>query len=489
MTNRLLRGLYCCLLSLTTIWLISGCSSAPEPIKTVPEKRPAALANFPLDSQFRGKDTVDIQLALADRNLYMDINDEIKMLSTEQCALDISAHRGDFRQPESGQMAIASALVDNFNSVEIDVMLLRDGTWVNHHDEETGRATVHYTGEKYKLNRMNLKQYTELKLRDKDTRELVNIRPITALEAFQTFAYYRHRGQSLNVEIKSSANVERLTELNQMLLTYVGQGHFYYSADDIRTLEKLRGINPNVYLGLVQKAHPTSVDILLADMKKGVKNDAYYLDNQRNFERGHRYGTKRYRSRYQDHTSSAALNKIQQKLGSHSGLHLDIRSFMQTPAVKARAKQRGMRVYTYTINGTAYHQQQLQRLTSNQLPNGAIVDATPFEVCQRLFSAAKPKGHYQPSSAMGKYIASLPIDADFTQFAQMQGYQSEGYYISLNHGLKRIAHTNVAVAAEHKTPDISKDEPFRFPTISDEKIERNNGETIIITLPSKHNEQ
>ncbi len=466
--------------TMTSLLILSGCKSTPEPI-TPTYIVPAALAHLPVDAATQGLDIIDIQLTLGDRNLYLAANGNIKMLSTAQCALDISAHRGDFRQPESSYNAIASALNDNFNSVEIDVMLLKDGTWVNHHDSQTGRATVHYTGERYKLERMNRKEFGQLKLRDKDTNALLNERPITAAEAFKVFAGYRMPSQKLNVEIKSDANGQELVELDNMLKKYIGNGGFYYSAADQDILYKLRGINPYVYLGFVQGGHPTSVEKLTADMRKGVNSDAYYLENQNNIEFAGRYGTKRYRSRYKDYTSSDALAKLQRKLGSHSGIHLDIRSFMQNRSVKSRAERLDMKVYTYSLNGTDYHQSQLLKLNKKSLPHGVIVDATPYKICQRLFNAAVPAKRYQPLSNIGRYIASLPQDANFDRFEEMLGYQQEGYYLSLASGLKSIK-GNQTKQAVNNTPTPLLE--HGFPTITDEKIDTQTGDTIILTLPS-----
>lgn len=317
-----------------------------------------------------GTDIIDLQLTLGDRNLYMSQDGRIKMLSTAQCPIDISAHRGDFRQPESSSLAIASALTDNFNSVEIDVMLLKDGTWVNHHDEQTGRATVHYTGERFKIERMQRKEFAQLKLRDKNSHDLLNIRPITAYEAFQTFAAYRGPRQKLNVEIKSETYGQKLVELDNMLRQTVGQGNFYYSSSDLDTLEKLRGINPLSYLGFIQGAHPTSVDILKQDLRRGVRNDAYYLDNQDNIELAGRYGSKRYRSRYKNHATQQGVSDLARKLGTNSGIHLDIRSYMQNTRIKYYANQLGMKTYTYTINGSDYHQAQLLHLSPKNYQMG-----------------------------------------------------------------------------------------------------------------------
>ncbi|WP_144212892.1 glycerophosphodiester phosphodiesterase [Shewanella donghaensis] len=463
-----------------SLLFLSACKSTPEPVKST-YIIPAALTHLPADSANQGLDIIDIQLALGDRNLYLTKNGNIKLLDTSQCQLDISAHRGDFRQPESSYNAIASALNDNFNSVEIDVMLLKDGTWVNHHDSQTGRATVHYTGERYKVERMNRKEFAQLKLRDKDTNALLDERPISAAEAFKVFAAYRMPNQKLNVEVKSEANGQELVELDNMLRKYIGGDGFYYSAADQDILYKLRGINPYVYLGFIQGGHPTSVEKLSADLRRGVKNDAYYLDNQNNIELAGRYGTKRYRSRYKDYTSSSSLRKLHSKLGSNSGIHLDIRSYTQHSSVQSRAKSLGMKVYTYSLNGTDYHQSQLLKLGTNKLPDGVIVDATPYKICQRLFTAAVPAKRYQPLSNVGRYIASLPQDADFDRFDEMLGYQQEGYYLSLASGLKSI-YSNKTKQVTNNTPTPLLE--HGFPTITDEKIDTNTGDTIILTLPN-----
>jgi hypothetical protein len=173
---------------------------------------------------------------------------------------------------------------------------------------------------------------------------------------------------------------------------------------------------------------------------------------------------------------------LQKKLGSNSGLHLDIRSFMQHLSVKYRAHQLGMKVYTYSLNGCDYHQSQLLKLTTNKLPDGAIVDATPYKICQRLFNGAVPKKRYQASSNVGRYITALPQDADFDRFDEMLGYQTEGYYLSLTSGLKAIHSTSVNKTPNNITTPLLE---HGFPTITDEIIDNDTGDTIILRLPGR----
>lgn len=487
MTNLTLRLRGFCIVLSTALLMISGCKSTSEPkISTRTLVTPPVLIDYPADVKVVGSDILDIQLALGDRNLYLGHDGNIKMRSIAQCPMDISAHRGDFRLPESSASAISSALNDNFNSVEIDVMLLKDGTWVNHHDKQTGRATVHYTGKRYTLERMTLNEFAELKLRDKHSHDLLDTRPITAYESFKTFAAYRNPEQKLNVEIKSATYGQKLVELDRMLRQIVGQGNFYYSSADLDTLDKLRGINTEVYLGFIQSGHPTSVEILQKSLHRGVNNDAYYLNNQKQVELVGRYGIKRYRSRYKNYASNQGIRTLVAQLGSNSGLHLDIRSYMQHQQVKTYAQNFGMKIYTYSLNGTDYHQSQLMKLSHAKLPDGAIVDTTPLKICQQLFTLAVPLQRYYPISPIGKYIVSLPVDADFDEFEQMQGYQNEDYYISLTSGLRAIKHITTMPPQRKKN---TTPQDLDFPVIVDEDIEIRRTDTIILTLPSNNNDQ
>ncbi|WP_394388967.1 hypothetical protein [Shewanella woodyi] len=99
-----------------------------------------------------------------------------------------------------------------------------------------------------------------------------------------------------------------------------------------------------------------------------------------------------------------------------------------------------------------------------------------------------PNKRYQPLSSAGKYIASLPADADFDRFDEMLGYQQEGYYISLNSGLKSIASAKAKPVKVDNSKQERPNNPHGFPTIIDEEIETTNSKTIILTLPSSNND-
>ena len=461
------------LLILGVLILLSGCQSTSKPTSTA--DFPAQLLSFPRDSKILGDDIVDVQLALADRNLYLSNNDRIKMLATEQCSIDISAHRGDFREPENSARAITSALKDNFNSVEIDVMLLRDGTWVNHHDKQSGRATVYYSGQRHKIEKMSLRNFGGLKLRAKNSNELPDERPITAYESFKAFADYRNNQQQLNVEVKSDATGHQLNKLDQMLRLTVGQGGFYYSSLNREVLRKLRGINAKVYIGFIAGAHPTSVSKLRAALKKGVKDDSLYRRYMKEIETVGNYSIKRYRAKYKSYSSAAAIKSLHRDFGANSGLHLDIRQYVRKPKIKQYAQRLGMKVYTYAINGSDYHQGRLVALGKNRLPDGVIVDATPYRLCQKLFKPSIAAQRHHALSPSGAYIMSLPNDADFDRLEEMLGYRQENYYIALSSRLAPIK----------KLPSkssVTKRLTVAFPTIKDQTIKSNTSKAIVIKL-------
>lgn len=455
-----------------------GCQSVPD--KTSNVEVPHQLRDFPYDVKHVGNDIVDIQLSLKDRNLYMARQGNVKLLSTEQCNIDMVAHRGDFREPENSLTAITHAVFDNFNTVEIDVMQIKSGLWVNHHDLDTGRSVVHYSGKSYNVRNMSDKTFSGLRLRDKDTHRLLDERPITAYESFVAFAKNHKPSQVLNVEIKSKATGTELAKLDAMLRKIVGDNSFYYSSLNLETLTKLRGINSNVYLGFIQGSHPRSIAILKNDLRRGIKNDELYKLYSKNIEAAGRYGTRRYARKYKDYTSSSALNNLQVKLGSNSGLHLDIRSYTNPNRLKRQAHLRGMKVYTYSINGSDYHQRSLLALNKSSLPDGIIIDATPYRLCQQLYTVSRPLKRYKAVSTLGQYITNLPQDADFDELEQMLSYINEGYYVSISEGLKRISE------GKKKPPAIKRKAivDFLFPTIKDEDIDTSTDDAILIKIPS-----
>ena len=459
--------------------LVGACSSTgtnQPPKKIIPKE----LSFLPPDVNVTINDALDIQLALAKRNLYLNDMDAIKPIQREQCTLEVSAHRGDYRQPEGSAWAIKAALRNGFNSVEVDIMRLADGNWVNHHDPYTGRAAVHVSGKRMKVERMDSAAWNGLRLRKKSTGELLNIRPLSAYEIFSTFATNNQAGQILNVEIKSDANGYELSEIDQALKETAGTGHYYYSSMKPDVLIKLRGINKDVYLGFIQRPHPDSINRLKRDSRKAVQNDSYYQAHKSSIEWWGEIGA--YADRYwpyRNYLSTSALKKIANDLGNNSGLHLDVRNYTNDTRVKSRAASLGMKVYTYSVNGPDYHERQLLKLkhkSSNMLPHGVIIDRSPYHICQRLYGIANKQENYSGLTMTGRYINSLPNDADIDKLYESLTYIDSGYYINMNGKLSSTKDT--ASARLHENIAV----PYQAKKIDDEDLKFSNEGAIRITL-------
>lgn len=461
----------CCLLILS-LFLVA-CQSGPNRNQTLPGK----YSGLPYDAMTGDSTILDMQLALADRNLYKASNGDIKTIDNSACLIDVTAHRGDFREPEGSRAAVTRAAMDNFNSIEVDLMQLRDAKWVNHHDQYTGRVTVHTTGQRYLIEHMDLDQFIGLKTRNKQTGELIRRRPATAFELLGDFSDYRAAGQLLNIEVKSDTDILELWDLDNLAKRRAGEGNFYYSSSDLEVLEKLRKVNKHVYLGIIQNPAPASIQKLRSDLREGIKRDELYRYNMEDIESLAGIGERSYiKHKYRDYTSKQAMRYLVGLFGENIGIHLDIRNY--TSSVKSNAKKAGIKVYTYTVNGTDYHQSRLVRLPRYSLPDGIIVDATPYRMCQRLFSIAKAKKKYTPSTGLGKYILSLPDDADFDRMDEMRAYHDTNLYISMSGKLKKITSNKVRSSQQ---PTTGKG--FQFPTIIDGKVEHKSSKKIIINLP------
>lgn len=462
----------CCLIILSL--LLAACQGGPSRNKQLPDQ----FARFPYDTLTGDHNILDMQLALADKNLYKAINGDIKTIDNSSCIIDVTAHRGDFREPEGSRAAVTRAAMDNFNSIEVDLMQLRDGKWVNHHDFYTGRVTVHYTGQRYLIENMDVYQFIGLKTRDKKTGELIRRRPATAFELLGDFSDFRADGQLLNIEIKSDADILELWDLDSMAKRRAGEGSFYYSSSNLEVLEKLRTINKTVYLRVIQNPDPASIRKLRSDLREGVKRDELYRYNMEDIESLAGLGEWAYgKYKYRNYTSKQDMSYLVKLFGNNIGLHLDIRNY--SSSVKNNAKSAGIKVYTYTVNGTDYHQSRLLKLPRRSLPDGIIVDATPYRMCQRLFSVSKSKKKYTPSTGLGKYIVSLPNDADFDRLDEMMAYQYSDLYISMSGKLKKIVSNKV-----QSNPQPSSGKSYKFPTIIDGEVEHKSSKKIIINLPS-----
>ncbi len=122
--------------------IISGCSSTPKDTDDTASKKNETHAKR-TEREKRLKERTIRHELLESRGFYPTSIGNINYKSSGRCYdREIQSHRGLNNKPENSRASIIHAIDNGFNVVEIDVMQLRDGTWVLHHDTKTGRATV-----------------------------------------------------------------------------------------------------------------------------------------------------------------------------------------------------------------------------------------------------------------------------------------------------------------------------------------------------------
>lgn len=398
---------------------------------------------FPLDAATADDEQrKDIQLALADRNLYMSNRGKVKLLNRDYCDIEITSHRGDGGYPDNSLSAVRSAIHMGFDRIEVDMMKLRDDVWIANHDSYTGFSVIDSRGGNNKIPNYRYEQdYQYLRMKNSRTNEITKSPPPTAYSVFKSFTKHAADGQKLNIEIKGSYRESDLLALYNAALSRLGRGRFYFSSTDVNNLTTLRKVDQHLYLGFIQNPHPTSLSLLRNDVTKAVSSDLAYQSNQRLINRAVDRAMSYYSTgKSKDYTSSSSLALLQQKIGPHAGLHLDIRRYKETPHVTQRARSKGLEIHTYAVNGGKYHERILASLKPpEQIMSGVIVDSSPTEVCQRIYGGVSPKLAYKPVTKWGEAIQTLPDDADFLRMLEQHDYFNDGLYLTYNNQVKSFS--------------------------------------------------
>lgn len=422
------------LLCVASLILLAGCAN-----KSVDySDEVAGLEALPLGaegrvlkmSHYTPEEVKDIQYALNTRGLYWTAGQTPAYLNSEQCPINVYAHRGHYNYPENSLTSVLMGALGGFDGVEIDVMMTRDGYWVVHHDSISGRATGRRDGKNLRISRVKGKDWNTLVVRDKDG-NLTNERAPYAIDVFEQWAKTRLPGQQLNIEIKEDADLVELAQLNRMVVSVLPQGSYFYSSLEFKVLKSMREVNSSVYLGYVWEPDAKSINEVKKVARRAAKSDVLYQKYSRSINWVSDYESrKRSRSKSNKHSAQTVRNA----LGANSGLHVDIRSFVKASTIYTRSKAAGLaRVATYSINGTEYHQSQLQGLSraGRSLPDEVIMDTSKFEFCHRLYPELVSKSSlYQPTTAYGRAIMQLPKDADFTRLDQQRMYLADNHYLT-----------------------------------------------------------
>lgn len=474
-----------------TLALLSGCKSTPDEPEVNWMTTPA-LSALPANAmkyastQARLDELEAEQVALSKRNLFMTGAGTLSVIDVPRGMPEVVAHRGHFNWPENSPSAVKMSVPGDFDGAEIDVMLTDDGYWVGHHDAKTGRAVGRWDGERFDMDDIDGKEWNSLRIRDKSG-QLTNYPAPYAVDLFQHWAMHLGSGKPLNIEIKSEADASDLYHLDRMARQYMGQGNFFYSAMNMETLQTLREINPQVYLGYVWEADGESIEIAKRDYKKAVKSDAAYAAYSNWIDSASRYETRR---RHRNGSNKLSAVEVRSKLGSNAGLHVDIRNIVRSPTIASRVKSAGLkRLASYSINGTGYHQAQLAWLKRNgrTLPDEVIADTDKYHMYTRIQpSLVKPAFlKLNKSQVVGQVLSQaqiiglLPSDADFSRLSEQADYVINGFYLTLEGKVRALFQTQAAVSTKSK---VANDGPKR---IRDDESLEVMGAAIEITLPVK----
>jgi glycerophosphoryl diester phosphodiesterase len=355
---------------------------------------------------------------------------------TGQCGgMIFSAHRGFVNEPENSVTAIRMALLNGAAEIEIDVMLIRDGTWVLHHDKQTGRATGRTDGDRVSVRSLNDKTRKQVRHRDMSTGYLTNYRIPTLDEAIAVFRAYRRPHQVLNIEVKGVYSKSSLQMFEYFLFEQLPAGTYYFSSSETSTLNALRALNEDVRLNLIQKPNKRSLEEARDTYKQASETDPYYVKNQDVIGNWAQRGLKRYRR--QTYMDSRTFYNIAKYIGGGKiDLTVDVRDY--APAAKRlsyMAKQFGMRIGTYSINGQEYHESVLVR--ANDRPDIVQVDDTVYGFCKRFITPSRDNTAVA-FTGLAAQVDALPDDLDLEQLEGIESLLSQRLYPSVNDSIRPI---------------------------------------------------
>lgn len=370
------------------------------------------------------------QGSLAQRNLALNAYQDVILQNRGRCDVELVGHRGFFKSPENSLPGITRGLAAGFDTVELDIYRLRDGNWVLHHDQKLGRSSDNdRQNRRTDIERFNSRSWQDVRLRDPETTLLQSDTPAPFLnEAVDALKSSLKTGQQVNFEIKSQADLEQLAGLDLYLNQNI-PGKYYYSSPYLDVLRSIRAVNKSVYLGLVAKPHPKSIEILRATLSG--KNDRLgVLDKRQTYaaNKAADYLIKQ-ESQRENWLTKANLNRLASENWGPFGVHADIRYFMDDSGLSGLVKSKGFKLQTYTINDTNYHLESLELMVAREgVPDGVIIDSMPYAACQRLADSVTPNTYSENVATQDALIKALPADADFDSLdEQMSLYQDKLY--------------------------------------------------------------
>jgi glycerophosphoryl diester phosphodiesterase len=429
------------LFALATMTLAS-CSSTSLPGENYQVKNKPKLQTGQLSAKPAGKVSVELplpewgdkapehyqlQAALLNRGLFMDVSGQIRFLEKPYCAgYKVQAHRGHHQFYENSRLSLTHALADGFDGVELD-LVENGGFYFLHHDSKFGRAASDFAGSDTSPTRINMKKkFLSYYHRDMKTGELTDVNLPLLPEILERYHEISKPYQTLNFDLKGGMRKSELHELDYILSSQTI--NYEFSATDPRDLATIREINPEVYLGVITPANSDSIKQLKADLASVGAHDPLYKNND-------------YLNQRLEHAKQPTLKDYLRWNGrmgddANFGYHIDIRDLDNNPSLlqKLKSQSRAKRIATYTINSQKYHLQVLQKLKKQNIqPDLVIIDDDMFGFCGQVEPVKVTKRF-----ATSHPIQQMPADADVRLWKEQSTLFNDGLYIALDGDVKPI---------------------------------------------------
>lgn len=431
-------------LCILIVLVMSGCSSSPN----------TALVHNKDDKLSHAHELADLAEAFQARGFYKTGLSNINYLGPRKCSnFELQSHRGSVSFPENSVNSVLHALDNNFDVVEIDVMLTGSNDWIVHHDKKTGRATGTVDNVQRDIGSLQRDSYGFLRHRDPETGLLKNIVPPTFVEIAKAFSRSAAPHQELNIEIKTQARKGDLEILEYLAHSILGKGNYFYSSLELKTLKLMREINPDIYVAFIQSPSRESINVLGKSLQTGAGNDPVYLKHKDELD-DYKNKANRYLKETRFDNSLKQFQTIRHALKSNYGLNLDIRHFADSNSHLIKwAKQYRVPIGTYSINSQEYHENSLMQISETYRPDTVIIDDSVYGFCNRF---ELPNFTPTPGAqTLGELVTSMPIDLDLNRVDELQTYSKNGLYPSVHGQLKSIySQVNALQAEPVKMPSL-----------------------------------
>ncbi|VVD91418.1 glycerophosphodiester phosphodiesterase [Pandoraea pneumonica] len=272
--------------------------------------------------------------------------------------MQIHAHRGSATAPENSARALQTGYAGAWDGVETDMQQLSDGTWVLHHDMQTGRSVL--AGAPRPVAQLTQADWrnARMTLNGRATNEPPPFLS-DVLAIANTFP-----GKTLNAEIKEVvSNCTPIQGLVAQMKQGVPHGNWFLTSGLLQNLRCARTADRQGYMGLI-------------------------VFDGRNAEA---VGSNKLTKFVAKHAKAPVLNRawmdhLVAQLGLPAGVHVDARTMDANPYLLDDAADTRLAVFAYAVQGDEALAEAIghAKARTGKLPSGAVIDGDAQAFCRRV---------------------------------------------------------------------------------------------------------